>query len=102
MAAFYNATEAHLQQNIQQFNDEFLYKLFDDFEGYVYPFWEHPEMVNSTFMQAHLDFDLEGSYDVEEFSDPVFILENAGQMEIAQRKQYPMFNFEYYLSSEIA
>ncbi|MCR4646961.1 MAG: hypothetical protein K5695_16405 [Oscillospiraceae bacterium] len=98
IAAFYNAAEAHVQAHIQQFNDAFLYKLFDAFEGCGYPFWEYPEMVNPAFLQAHPDFDLEDSYDGEEFSDPVFIPENAGHMEMVQRKEYPMFNFEYYLS----
>ena len=98
IAAFYNAAEAHIQEHIQQFNDEFLFQLFDDFEGCGYPFWEYPEMVNPEFMQAHPDFDLEKSYDREEFSDPVFIPENAGHMEISYREEYPMFHFEYYLS----
>ena len=98
MAAYYNAVEAHVQAHIQQFNDAFLYQLFDDFEACGYPFWEYPEMVNPAFMQANPDFDLEDSYNGVEFSDPVFIPENAGHMEIVQRKEYPMFNLDHYLS----
>ena len=55
-------------------------------------------MVNQKFMQENPDFDIADSYDNEEFSDPVFIPENAGSREITLRKQYPMFNFDYYLS----
>ena len=39
IAAFYNAAEAHIQEHIQQFNDEFLFQLFNDFEACGYPFW---------------------------------------------------------------
>ncbi|MBR6090370.1 MAG: hypothetical protein IKP86_10580 [Anaerolineaceae bacterium] len=100
VAAFINAIEAKIQQNIQQFNDTFLEYLFDDFEGCGYPFWEYPEMVNQEFIQAHPDFDLEKSYDSGvKFSDPVFIPENAGHLEIEKRTRYPMFNLDHYLST---
>ena len=98
VAAYFNSLEANLQQNIQQFNDTFLDNLFDALDGCGYPFWVHPNMVNQKFMQENPDFDIADSYDNEEFSDPVFIPENAGSREITLRKQYPMFNFDYYLS----
>ena len=98
IAAFYNAAEAHIQEHIQQFNDAFLFQLFNDFEACGYPFWEHPNMVNPEFLRKHPDFDLNHSYSKEEFSDSVYIPENAGHMEISYREEYPMFNFEYYLS----
>lgn len=98
MAAFYNAVETRLQQNIQQFNWEYLDMLMDDLEGCGYPFWEYPKLLNPAFMQAHPDFDPEDSYCIEELPEPAFIPPNAVETEIAVRKAYPMFDFEYYLS----
>lgn len=102
VAARCNVTEPHIQEHTQQFNDIFLEYLFDDYEGYGYPFWEYPELVNQEFIQAHPDFDLEKSYDSGvKFSDPVFFPENAGHLEIEKRTRYPMFDLDHYLSTLI-
>lgn len=98
MAAFYNAVEARLQQNIQQFNGKFLDTLMDDLEGCGYPYWEYPDMVNEEFLQAHPDFDDWYSDDISSLPEPAFIPPNADKREIAVRRAYPGFNFEYYLS----
>lgn len=47
-------------------------------------------------------FWLEKSYDSGvKFSDPVFIPENAGHLEIEKRTRYPMFDLDHYLSTLI-
>lgn len=98
MAAFYNATEAHLQQNIQEFNGKFIDQLMDDFQGCGWEYWTYPNMVSPAFLQAHPDFDDWYHHDIDALPEPAFIPENAGRTEIAVRRDYPGFDFEYYLS----
>ncbi|WP_303790052.1 hypothetical protein [Ruminococcus flavefaciens] len=99
MAAFYNAVEASLQQNIQLFNYKFLKELMDDLEGCGYPYWEYPDMVPLAFLEANPDFDDWYPDDGSDLPEPVFIPENAGSKEIELRRKYPGFNFEHWIST---
>ena len=99
MAAFYNAVEASLQQNIQLFNYKFLKELMDDLEGCGYPYWEYPDMVPLAFLEANPDFDDWYPDDGSDLPEPVFIPENAGSKEIELRRKYPGFNFEHCIST---
>lgn len=96
MAAFYNAVEARLQQNIQLFNGNFLKELMDALKGCGYPYWEYPNMVTPGFLEANPDFDDWYHYAGSELPEPVFIPENAGSKEIELRRKYPGFNFEHW------
>jgi hypothetical protein len=99
MAAFYNAAEARLQQNIQFFNWNFLDELMQNLEGCGYPYWEYPDMVHPDFLEANPDFDDWYPDDGSDLPEPVFIPENAGSNEIELRRKYPGFNFEHWIST---
>ena len=86
-----NQQEAKLQENISQFNENILREVYRWMHGCGYPFWEHPNFVNQTFMQEHPDYKVDYS---NVFAGVPADLDYEARL----RAAFPSFNWDYFLS----